>query len=346
MWGLALSPDGRCLYATSRADNSLGYFTRNLSSGAVTFGGVVSEGNGGVTGLAGARQVTASPDSNNVYVASPEDNGVAVFSRNSTTCAPTFLELAQDLFTLGQPSVDPTEGTATLPVSVNTAGAPAVSVAPVTAQRSSARRAAGDPQVIHVSQAGVVKVPVTLDAPRAQQLDALHQLSVKATVTFTASGGPPTTKAAVLTLVKAPASVSKLYVSPSSFSLSGREVRDRCVATTRNNRARRHCRRPPRLRVSYTLNVPDPVTYTVMVQASGRRAGRLCVKPTSTARGHRTCTRLVALRGQIAAAGTAGANQFTWGGVIGGRPLAPGSYILIATPLGGTVKQVSFKLLP
>jgi hypothetical protein len=219
-------------------------------------------------------------------------------------------------------------------------------VAPVTAQGSSALRGAGDPQVIQVSQAGLVKVPVTLDAPQARQLDALHQLSVKATVTFTASGGPPTTKATVLTLVKAPGSVSKLQVSPSSFSLSGREVRGRCVAPTRNNRARKHCRRPMRLRVSYTLNVPDPVTYTIKVQASGRRAGRLCVKPTSAARGHRTCKRLVALSGRIAATGTAGANQFTWGGVIGDHPLGPGSYILIATPLGGIAKQVSFKLLP
>jgi DNA-binding beta-propeller fold protein YncE len=167
MWGVAVSPDGRCLYATSRADNSLGYFTRNQSSGALTFDGVVSEGSGGVTGLADARRVTVSPDGNNVYVASPDDNGVAVFSRNSMTCAPSFLELPQDLFTLGQPSVDPTQGTATLPVSVDTGGALAASVAPVTAQGSSARRAAGDPQVIQVSQAGVVKVPITLDTSQA-----------------------------------------------------------------------------------------------------------------------------------------------------------------------------------
>lgn len=347
MWGVAVSPDGRCLYATSRADNSLGYFTRDQSSGALTFDGVVSEGSGGVTGLADARQVTVSPDGDNVYVASPDDNGVAVFSRNSTTCAPTFLELAQDLFTLDPPSVDPTEGTATLPVSVDTGGALAVSVAPVMAQGSSARRAApGDPQVIQVSQAGVVKVPVTLDTPQAQELDALHQLSVKVTVTFTASGGTPTTKATVIQLVKPPGSVSKLHVSPSRFSLSGREVRGRCVAPTRNNNAGRHCRRPMRLRVSYTLNVPDPVTFTTKVQVSGRRAGRRCVKSTSKNRAHRKCTRPVALRGQIAETGTADANQFTWCGVIGGHRLGPGSYVLIATPLGGTAKQVSFKLLP
>lgn len=346
MWGLAVSPDGRCLYATSRADNSLGYFTRDQSSGALTFDGVVSEGSGGVTGLGNARQVTVSPDGNNVYVASPNDNGVAVFSRNSTTCAPNFLELAQDLFTLGQPSVDSIQGTATLPVSVDTGGALDVSVAPVTAQGSSIHRTAGDPHAIQVSQAGVVNVPVSLDSQQAQELDALHQLRVKATITFTASGGTPTTKALVIQLIKARGSVSKLHLSPSTLSLSGREVRGRCVGPTRNNNSRKDCRRPIKLRVSYRLNVTDPVSFTIRVQMSGRRAGRRCVKPTSKNRGHRKCTRLVALRGRVAQTGNAGANQFTWGGVIGGRRLGLGSYVLIATPLGGTGKQVSFKLLP
>ena len=346
MWSVAVSPDGNCLYATSRADNSLGYFTRNQSSGALTFDGVVNNGSGGVTGLADARQVTVSPDGSNVYVASPDDNGVAVFSRNPTTCAPAFLELVQDLFTLGQPSIDPTEGTATLPVSVDTGGALAVSVAPVTAEGSSARRAATDAQVIQVSQAGMVTVPVTLDSSQAQELDALHQLSVKATLTFTASGGVPTTKATVIQLVKATGSVSTLHVSPSTFSLAGRKARGHCVALTRNNVARNHCRRPIMLRVNYTLNVPDPVIFTIKVQAPGRRAGRLCVKPLRNSQRQRKCTRLVALHGQIQETGTAGANQFTWGGVVGGHRLGAGSYVLMATPLGGATKRVSFKLLP
>jgi len=191
-----------------------------------------------------------------------------------------------------------------------------------------------------------VKVPVTLDAPQAQELDARHQLSVKVTVTFTASGGTPTTKATIVLLAKPPGSVSELHVFPSRFSLSGREVRGRCIAPTRNDNARKHCRRPMRLRVSYTLNVPDLVTFTTKVEMSGRRAGRRCVKPTSKNRAHRKCTRTVAPRGQIAESGTAGAHRFTWGGVIDGHRLGPGRYVLIATPLGGAAKQVSFNLLP
>ncbi len=346
MWGLAVSPDGRCVYATSQADDSLGYFTRNQSSGALTFDGVVSEVGDGVIGLAGARQVTVSPDGNNVYVASPGDDGVAVFSRNSATCAPTFLELAQDLFSLGQPSVDPITGTATLPVSVDTGGALAVSVAPVTAQDSSARMAAARSHVIRVSQAGVVKVPVALDTAQAQEIDVLHHVSVGVTVTFTASGGTPTTKAAVIQLVKARALVSKFRVDPPGFSLSGRDVRGLCVAPARNNNAGKRCRRPMRLRVSYELNVPDGVAFTIKVQAPGRRARRRCVTPTSENRGHRRCTRLAALRGQLAQTGEAGANRFIWGGMIDGVRLGPGSYVLIATPLGGIAEQVGFKVLP
>jgi DNA-binding beta-propeller fold protein YncE len=132
MWGVAVSPDGRCVYATSRADNSLAYFMRDSTTGALTFAGVVTEG-GGITGLSNARGLTVSPDGTNVYVASPGDNGLAVFARNSTTCVPTFLQLVQDLFTLAQPAVNQTSGTATLPVNVDTPGTLETSVARVTA---------------------------------------------------------------------------------------------------------------------------------------------------------------------------------------------------------------------
>ena len=53
----------------------------------------------------------------------------------------------------------------------------------------------------------------------------------------------------------------------------------------------------------------------------------------------------MALRGQINRRGTAGANQFGWCGVIGGHRLGAGSYVLIATLLGGIAKHVSLKLL-
>lgn len=70
-----MSPDGHCLYATSRAEGSLGYFRRDPARGALTFGGVVTEATSGVTGLADARGVIDSPGGNDIYVASPAGGG-------------------------------------------------------------------------------------------------------------------------------------------------------------------------------------------------------------------------------------------------------------------------------
>ena len=200
IWSVAVSSDGRCLYATSRAEGSLGYFTRDPSTGALTPGGVLTEGAGGVTGLADAREVSVSPDGNNIYVASPGDNGVAVFARNPMTCAATFRGLVQDLFTLGQPLVNDTDGTATLPVNVATGGTLALSVEPLGAQRD-ARAAVDSEQPINVGP-GQVQLTVSLDQQGEEELAALHKLNVQATVTFTATGGTPTTKTTVIQLIK------------------------------------------------------------------------------------------------------------------------------------------------
>lgn len=359
MWSVAVSPDGHCLYATSRAEGSLGYFTRDAPTGALMFGGAVTESHAGVTGLANARGVTVSPDGTHVYVASPDDNGVAVFASDPATCVPTFLQLAQDLFTLDAPSVDPTRGTATLPVDVATSGTLSIVAAPVTAQ-TSPHLAANNTQAIQVSKPGVVNVPITLDPHAADQLDALHALNVKAAVTFTASGGSPTTKTTVIQLVKnrsspaktkAPssgakssASLSRLRVFPSKFSLAGRKVNGRCVTLTKKNNANKRCRRPIKLRVSYTLNVPAMVSFTVGLQAPGRRVKGHCVKPTANNNKLGKCTRLVSLRGKIGKRGKAGTNSFSFNGRLGGHTLGPGSYELRATPTGGKPKTATFKI--
>ena len=208
IWGLTVSPDGRCLYATSRTEGSLAYFTRNSGTGALTFGGVLTEGSGGVTGLADARGVAVSADGKNVYVASANDNGVVVFSRNATTCAPSFLELAQDLFTLGQPGVNQGQATATLPVTTETSGTLELSVQPLGGP-SEARAAADGPHATPVGP-GVHALSVGLDPQEAKQLDTAHKLSVTATVTFTATGGTPTTKSTVIEFVKAAPSAAEI----------------------------------------------------------------------------------------------------------------------------------------
>ena len=198
MWSLAVSPDGGCLYATSRADNTVAAFTVNAGTGALTFVQELAQGGGAVTGLTGAREVTVSPDGRNVYVASPGDDGVAVFTRDPATCDLAFVQLAQDVFSFGTPTLDATQGAATLPVDVQLGGTLAASVSPLAA---SARRTAAPRFTMPVS-AGTVDVPVTVTGAAAEALDRVHQLTVAVTVTFTATGGSPTTKVADVQLMK------------------------------------------------------------------------------------------------------------------------------------------------
>ena len=64
--------------------------------------------------------------------------------------------------------------------------------------------------------------------------------------------------------------LSSLLVSPSKFSLGGRQVKGSCVKPTKKNNRSRHCRLPVRLRVSYRLNLAAPVTVTLEHEVAGR----------------------------------------------------------------------------
>jgi len=86
---VALSPEGRFLYATSRAANSVTAFRRNTSTGALR---QLAPGSGCVSGIpipgcAAGRALVApdvvavSPDGANVYVGSFFGNAVAIFQR-------------------------------------------------------------------------------------------------------------------------------------------------------------------------------------------------------------------------------------------------------------------------
>jgi 6-phosphogluconolactonase (cycloisomerase 2 family) len=88
---VAVSPDGKHVYAVSNADDAIVRFGRNLTSGALTFVQAIVDGTGGVTGIAAANAVAVSPDGASVYVASAGGT-VAVFARNATSGALTFVE--------------------------------------------------------------------------------------------------------------------------------------------------------------------------------------------------------------------------------------------------------------
>ncbi len=90
---VAVSPDGRNVYATSGASNAVVVFQRDRSTGALT---QASDGSGCIaspptagcsTGraLGGPDVVVVSPDGGNVYVGAFFGNAIAVFDRNRST---------------------------------------------------------------------------------------------------------------------------------------------------------------------------------------------------------------------------------------------------------------------
>ena len=99
--GLAVSPDGAHLYATGQFDDAISVFTRNATTGALTFVDVLHEGDvqglGTIDGLDGAESVAVSPDGAHVYVAGFNDGAVAVFARNPATGQLTYMETHKDV---------------------------------------------------------------------------------------------------------------------------------------------------------------------------------------------------------------------------------------------------------
>ncbi len=97
---VAISADGRNLYATSRAGNSVASFVRNPKTGALRqlppplagcISGLPLPGCAAGIALVAPDVVVVSPDGNNVYVGSFFGNSVAAFARNPETGALTQL---------------------------------------------------------------------------------------------------------------------------------------------------------------------------------------------------------------------------------------------------------------
>ena len=88
---VAITPDGKHVYATGALEDEVAVFSRNATTGALTFVEIQKDGVGGVDGLDVTTRVRVSPDGDHVYVTGLLDDAVAVFSRNSTTGALTFV---------------------------------------------------------------------------------------------------------------------------------------------------------------------------------------------------------------------------------------------------------------
>lgn len=150
------------------------------------------------------------------------------------------------------------------------------------------------------------------------------KLDVAATVESDVNGdgrGDDTQQSAMASL----ASASKPRIVPGAFP-----------AAPKGSSATAAKRRRYGAKVTYRVNVPALVRFTVAQTSSGRRQGRgskaRCVRPTRSNRRARRCTRTTTLRGSFTQIAKAGVNSFRFTGRLGGRRLKPGRYLLVATP--------------
>lgn len=93
---VAISADGNNVYATGFWEHAVSVFSRNATTGKLTFLEVFKDGSSGVDGLNRASDVTVSPDGTTVYVAGYNDNAIAIFERNTTDGTLTYISNVKD----------------------------------------------------------------------------------------------------------------------------------------------------------------------------------------------------------------------------------------------------------
>jgi 6-phosphogluconolactonase (cycloisomerase 2 family) len=116
---VAVSPDGKSLYATSTGDMALVHFNRNPATGALTFSECFQDKSDAPNdeaactdqvGLNEAEWVSVSPDGRSVYVASLTDDAIVNFDRSPTTGALSFSECFDDADLDDEPACTNTDG--------------------------------------------------------------------------------------------------------------------------------------------------------------------------------------------------------------------------------------------
>ena len=93
---VVVSPDGAHVYAAGLGDDAVAIFSRDAATGALDFLGLVQDGVGGVDGIDGAVALAFAPGGTQLYVGGNVERAIAVFTRNPTTGALTFVEAEKD----------------------------------------------------------------------------------------------------------------------------------------------------------------------------------------------------------------------------------------------------------
>ncbi len=89
---VAVSPDGKHLYASGRNDHSIALFNIDATTGTIEYVKRVRNGRNGVNRMRYPESLLISPDGENLYVLSYGDNAVVVFDRNAATGDLSYVE--------------------------------------------------------------------------------------------------------------------------------------------------------------------------------------------------------------------------------------------------------------
>ncbi|MDA3892447.1 MAG: beta-propeller fold lactonase family protein [Salinivirgaceae bacterium] len=106
-----VSPDGKFVYTAAHDDDAITIFSRNTSTGKLTFVKELIDGVNGIAGIGFVEFMEMSDDGKHLYTCSNTNTYLTVFSRNSTTGDLTFVESFgeleepsdDDLFQLNSP---------------------------------------------------------------------------------------------------------------------------------------------------------------------------------------------------------------------------------------------------
>ncbi len=110
---VVLSPADDFAYVAGAYGDSIAVFSRNGTSGVLTYASSVADGIGGVDGLDRVVALAISPDGAHLYAAGERDDAIAIFSRDGGSGALTFIAVVRD----GVLGVDGIDGLTALAVS-------------------------------------------------------------------------------------------------------------------------------------------------------------------------------------------------------------------------------------
>lgn len=92
---VAVSRDGRNVYCAG--NNGITQFTRDKSTGELSFKNFVQDGNDGIRALGGVNHLAISEDGRSVYATCPNASSICLFQRDSATGDLTFIEAMENL---------------------------------------------------------------------------------------------------------------------------------------------------------------------------------------------------------------------------------------------------------